>query len=320
MGNFQKEFNVGGVPVLNSDASPNARPRIPGSKTWYVCSSFTGGPGAGNGSTADKPLATIVAALTAIAATGRTNRGDVIKVLPGHAEDISSADYASALGTTKGISIQGVGTGTMRPTLTWTIAGSTFLLDTNDCELANLNLNLAGAHAAGSALTVAAPITVSGTGCRIVDCFIYWGYDADQIVGDGITWTGANGKFLGNTCIALVAAVPTNSFMALTAADHIEIAYNYIHGPTDGTTRGVIYGVTTASIHVNIHHNYLHNILASSTIAMSLLTASTGSIAYNNASVESGILPFTASIGRWHQNFAVDTEGQGGALTGTASS
>jgi hypothetical protein len=35
---------------------------------------------------------------------------------------------------------------------------------------------------------------------------------------------------------------------------------------------------------------------------------------------EVGILPFTAGIGRWHQNYNVDTEGQAGALVGTASS
>ena len=152
-----------------------------------------------------------------------------------------------------------------------------------------------------------------------MDCLIFWGFEADRIVDDGITWTGADGEFLGNTCIALLLAVPGNAFMALTAADRIHIANNYIHGTTDGTTRGVIYGVTTASVNVNIHDNYLHNVLASSTIAMSLLTASTGEIARNMTSTEVGILPFTASIGRWHANYNVDTEGQAGALVGTAS-
>lgn len=318
MGNFQNEFTVAGMPVPSHGVSRFARPRIPGSKAWWVGNGT--GVQNGNGLSATRPLATLSEALTAVANTGRLNRGDVIYVLPGHAESVSSADWASALGTTTGLAIQGLGTGTSRPTLTWTAAGSTFLLDQAGTELSNFNLNLAGAHAAGTALTVAAPITVSATGCRITDCFIYWGYDADQIVGDGITWTGTRGEFLGNTAIALVAAVPTNSFMLLTAADHMHIAYNYIHGPTDGTTRGVIYGATTASIHVDIHDNYLHNILASSTIAMSLLTASTGVIRNNICSVESGILPFTASIGRWGENYCIDTEGQAGALVGTASS
>jgi len=192
-------------------------------------------------------------------------------------------------------------------------------LDQAGIELVNLKLLLAGAHAAGSALTVAAPISVSGTDCRIVGCDFRWGFDADQIVGTGIIWTGADGFFYGNRAIALVAAAPTETFLRLNAADRIEIANNYIFGPTAGTTVGVIKGLTTASLNVNIHDNYLHNILASSTIAMSLLTGSTGELARNMCSVESGILPFTASIGRWHQNYCVDGEGLAGALVGTAA-
>lgn len=308
-------LQVGGIPVIPSAiVDPQIRGNVGAGRTYFV-SSTTGSPG--NGLSIDAPLTTLAAAVAKIA--GRTNSGDCIYVLPGHVESVSSADYLSAMGAASGFSIVGLGTGTMRPKFTWTTATSTVLLDTANVEWANCQLFLAGAHAAGSALTVAAPITVSGVGCRIVNCAIWWGYDADQIVGDGITWTGADGVFAGNVCIALVAAVPTNSFLLLTAADRIEIAGNYIHGPTDGTTRGVIYGATTASVNVNIHHNYLHNILASSTIAMSLLAASTGEIAHNMCSVESGILPFTASIGRWHQNYCVDAEGLAGALVGTAA-
>lgn len=314
---IQGPLFVGGVQLPLADNPANIRGQLPGGRALFVCN--RSGVQNGNGKTADRPYATIEEAVSALATASVTSQGDCIYVLQGHAENVDEADWLSELSTLKGLSILGVGTGTMRPTLTWTIATATLLMDTNDLELANFNLNLAGTHVTGAALTVAAPITVSGTGCRISNCFIYWGFENDRIVGDGITWTGADGKFLGNTCIALVAAVPTNSFMVLTGADRIEIAGNYIFGPTDGTTRGVIYGLTTESLNVNIHNNYLHNILASSTIAMSLLASSTGSIAYNQASVEVGILPFTASIGRWHQNFCVDTEGQAGALVGTAS-
>lgn len=297
--------------------NPAIRGLQPGGRVLYVGNRT--GTTNGNGKSPNSPLATLSEAVT-LMATNLNGQGDCIYVLPGHAESVDAADWMSELSTLAGLSIVGLGTGTQRPTFTWTTATSTWLFDTANLELANCRLFLAGAHAAGSALTVAAPITVSGVGCRIVGCEFWWGYDADQIVGTGIIWTGADGEFIGNRAIALVAAVPTETFLRLTAADRILIQGNYIFGPTAGTTVGVIKGLTTASLNVNIRDNYLHNILASSTIAMSLLTGSTGEITNNMASVESGILPFTASIGRWHQNYAVDGEGLAGALVGTAAS
>lgn len=275
----------------------------------------------GDGSSPDYPCPALFGAGGALSKlNGKTNSGDVIYVLPGHAESVSAADMASHTGAASGFSIVGMGTGTMRPTFTWTVAGSTWLLDTANVEIANCRLFLAGAHAAGSALTVAAPITVTGVGCRMVNNEIFWGFDVDQIVGDGIIWNAADGTFAGNTAIALVAAVPSNSFLQLKAADRIKIIGNYIFGPTDGTTRGVVYGDTTASINIDVAGNYMHNILASSSIAFSPLAGSTGVARNNMFGVETGILPITASLLRWTENYCSDTDGQAGALVGTASS
>lgn len=313
--NLPSQLSVAGFPVLPG-AGGFARGPMPGGRVLFVCNRT--GIRAGNGTSANRPLATIGAAILKLV-SDLNSQGDCIYVLPGHVESVDAADWLSAMGTLAGLSICGLGTGTNRPLLRWTTATSSILMDQPNMELANMRLELAGEHVTGSALTVAAPISVSGVGCRIVDCDMKWGFENDRIVGTGIIWTGADGQFLGNKAIALVAAAPTETFLRLTAADRIEIAYNYIFGPTAGTTVGVIKGLTTASLNVNVHDNYLHNILASSTIAMSLLTGSTGEIARNMASVEVGILPFTASIGRWHENWCVDTEGQAGAKVGTAS-
>ena len=314
---FAGPLTVGGVQIPLITSPVPVRGQLPGGRVRYVCNRT--GVQNGNGRSATRPYATIEEAVSDLATGSLTSQGDCIYVLQGHAENVDEADWLSELSTLAGLSIVGVGTGTMRPRLTWTLATSTLLMDTANLELANFNLYLAGAHAAGDALTVAAPITVSGAGCRIINNFIYWGFDADQIVGTGIIWTGTDGVFANNRCIALVAAQPTECLLRLPAAERIQIVGNYIFGPTAGTTVGVIKGLTTASLNVYVGYNYLHNILASSTIAMSLLTGSTGEIQFNMASVESGILPFTASIGRWHQNHCVDSEGQAGALVGTAS-
>lgn len=306
---------VGGVPVLPGQQAVFARGLLMGGIALFVCNRT--GVVAGDGRSADRPMTSIESALSKLG--GRTGWGDCIYVLPGHAENVDEADWASETGAASGFSVCGVGAGLLRPSLTWTIATSTWLLDTDNVEIANMRLFLAGADAAGSALTVAAPITVSGNGCRIVDCDIKWGYDADQIVGDAIIWTGDDGLFANNRAFAAVAAVPSNTFLTLTGADRMRIAYNWIKGPTDGTTRGVIDTETTACTDLLGEYNYLCNSLASSTIAWSSTANDTGVLRDNRVFVDSGILPFTASELEWYQNYVVNDEGEAGALVGTAS-
>ncbi len=319
MDNFPNGLASFGLPLV-----PSAPGMFPvrgwcGGEVWWVDSS-TSTTGTGDGSF-DAPFATLRQALTLLGSRSRANRGDLIICKPGHSENISSADYFSGTGSASGFSIIGLGSVAQRPTLIWTAATATWLWDTAGIELANFNLYLAGASATG-ALTVAAPITISAANCRIVNCYIHWGWDADSIVGTGIITTASctDFEFLGNTCLAATAAVPTATFMTLVGTDRVKIIGNYIKGPTSGTTVGVIRGLTTASVDMFVAWNFLHNIRASSTIAFSPLTGSTGDYAYNMFAVESGILPITASIGRWHENYCVDTEGQAGALVGTPSS
>lgn len=294
---------------------------LPHGRTIYV-SSVGGALGQGNGKSPYTPLASVGGVNGALAQlanpTVRSDRGDTIVCLPNHAENIT-ADSWSALSTCEGVTVTSWGWGIQRASLTWTVAGSTLLMDTDNFELDNFRLFLAGADAAGSALTVAAPITVSGNGCRISNCDIKWGFDADQIVGDAIIWTGDDGEFMGNRCFAATAAVPSNTFLTLTGADRMYIAGNWIKGATDGTTRGVIDTETTACTDLRIENNYIANYLASSTIALSLTANDTGIAVGNNFFVNSGILPITASELEWFNNFVCNGEGEAGALVGTAS-
>lgn len=317
MSNFTSPFLIDGLDVVGTIAAGRSfRGGLPGGQTWYVNSAVTGG----TGESPDSPLATLGGAAGALARlNGRTNKGDVIYVMPGHTESVSAADSFSHTGAASGFSIIGLGTGSMRPTFTWTAAASTWLVDTANVEIANLRCFLAGAHAAGSALTVAAPITVSGDFVRIVGCQFWWGFDADQIVGDGIIWTGDDGVFEGNWAFAATAAVPTNSFLVLTGADRMTIRRNWIKGATDATTKGVIDTETTACTDLLIEHNYLANYLASSTIAQSQTANDTGVTRYNTYFVNSGILPITASETEWFENYVCNGEGETGALVGTAS-
>jgi hypothetical protein len=172
----------------------------------------------------------------------------------------------------------GLGHGTNRAALTWTVAGSTMLFDIANFRLLNCQLFLAGAHAAGAALTVAAPITISTAGWEISDCDIYWGFDADQIVAIGITTTagGDNGKFNRNFCYAGTAAVPTTTFLRLTGTDYLEMEGTMIIGPGSTTAIGPVQQLTTGSLGNKISNSVFQNTLASSTIAFTAIAGCTG--------------------------------------------
>lgn len=289
-------------------------------KTLYVRSGGGTETGlTGDGTDINFPKSTLLGAITALA--GRANKGDVIYVLPGHTENISAADYFSAGTTASYFSVIGLGNGSNRPTFTWTTATSTWLFDTAGVELANCVLNMAGPPGATDALTVAAPITVSAADCRIVNCYMTIGVDADQIITKGIVTTASADDFVfaGNTVIGATAAECT-TFLELVGADRARIYDNWIEGATSSTTVGLVRGLTTASLNVRFENNYISNNKASSTIAFTPLAGSTGLVVANNRFfVNSGILPITASLGYWYENYVVNGAGEAGALVGTAS-
>jgi hypothetical protein len=210
----------------------------------------------------------------------RAGRGDKIIVLPGHSESIATADAWSALGTASDVEIVGVGTGSNRPTFTWTTATSSVLFDQPNVKLRNCRLFLAGAHAAGSALTVAAPITVTADGAEITDCEIAYGFQANRIVGIGITTTAAATRFKFNRdyVYAETIAVPTTTFLRLTGTDFFEMDNTDIIGPGSTTAIGPVQQLTTAMLKARIYNSRVSNTLAASTIAFTAIAGSTGTV------------------------------------------
>jgi hypothetical protein len=207
-----------------------------------------------------------------------SGRGDWIYPLPGYTASLATADVWSALGTKTDITICGLGHGTNRPAFTWTTATSTLLMDAANFRILNCQLFLAGAHAAGSALTVAAPITISAAGWEISYCDIYWGFDADQIVTIGITTTAAadNGKFNYNNCFAETAAAPTTTFLRLTGTDYLEMEGTFIIGPGSTTAIGPVQQLTTGSLKNKISNCVFQSTTAASTIAFTAMAGCTG--------------------------------------------
>lgn len=251
-----------------------------------------------------------------------TGRGDYIYVLPGYTENIT-ADAWSNLAAT-GVTVVGIGRGTNRPQLTWTVSGSTLLMDTANFRIQNMNLYMCGPLAATSALTVTAPITVSAAGCAIEDCFINYGIDADQGVTIAITTTAAADyfEFKRNNCFCDVTAgsTLTTSFMYLVGADNCEVFDNNIDGATSSTTVGSVRFITTASVGINFRRNLIVNKKASSIHAVTQMDGVLGNCADNgygildNATL-AGWVPANAGNGPQHwRDYTANLAAEEGAL------
>jgi hypothetical protein len=183
-----------------------------GGKIFWV-GNRTGSP-AGNGSKPTYPLSTIQAALAKCV----SGRGDIVYVLPGHAENIAAAGGFSSI--VAGTKIIGLGTGVDRPTFTFTATGSTLAIAVANVRIQNCRILLAGSLSSTTALTVTVGIPVTAAGFQLIGNEICVAVDADQLCTSAITLSAL--------------------------ADDCTIMGNYIWGGTAGTVTGVI--ITTGAV------------------------------------------------------------------------
>lgn len=210
----------------------------------------------------------------------RAGKGDYVIALPGHAESFAAADSLSSL--VAGTNIACLGEGMNRATFTWSAATSSALLDKANVTWDNAIMYMEG-QASGSALSVAAPITVSAEGCRISNCWIKFAHDADEKATIGITTTADadDFTFAHNQCWGVDASEVT-TFLRLVGADRCKIIGNNIQGSTSSTTVGLVQFLTTASQFVIFDHNTVVNNKDLSVHAVTGMAALLGTAASNN--------------------------------------
>ena len=125
--NFPNGVTSYGVPVVGSGQIPTS------TGTYFFVDSNTGSSG-NTGLEPSKPLATIDSAINKCTA----DKGDVIVVMPNHAENVSSASAITL--DVAGVSIIGLGQWASKPTLTYTGATTaTVVVSAANCRISNLN-------------------------------------------------------------------------------------------------------------------------------------------------------------------------------------
>ena len=126
----------------------------PGEVFWLNNSSVlvkggVGGQDSTSHGTYKRPFSTLEYAINACTAS----RGDIIMVMPGHAESVTSA--TTILADTAGVAIVGLGTGTARPTFTFTTA------NTATIPVSAANISFKNILFVGNFLSIASAFTVA---------------------------------------------------------------------------------------------------------------------------------------------------------------
>jgi hypothetical protein len=108
----------------------------PGKVFWVNNSTVLppGGVAGANGNDGSylKPVATLTRAL----ALCKANRGDIIMLMPGHAENVATAAAIDV--NVAGVAVIGLGTGTKRPKFSFTAAAATFAITAGNCSFYNV--------------------------------------------------------------------------------------------------------------------------------------------------------------------------------------
>jgi len=241
-------------------------------------------------------------------------------VLEGHVESIAAADAMSNL--VAGTKIIGLGSGTLRPTFTWTIATSTFLLDVANVVLENLILNL---EPGTGTVSVAAPFTVSAAGCGFVNCRMRTSTDSSNLATVPIALTDAADDcfLIGNRIFGATTGEST-TLVDIAGADRLVMADNVFKGASSSTGVGVVRFKTTAAVDVVLLRNTYINKKALSTAAVTGVASVSGvsrdeHFAYLDTS---SLTPWLTSTGlmTFHRPTVTNTAGEVGTeVVGTVS-
>jgi len=257
-----------------------------------------------DGQSENNPLATIDAAINKCTAS----KGDVIYVMPGHAETIDAA--AAIACDVVGISIIGLGRGTDRPQLTFDDTASTITVTAANVRISNIHfINDV------DALVVGIPVTAAH--CRIDNCLFDDATAAKQTV-DWITLSAAADYFECVNCEHHGSdTAGAESFITGAAADHVKIIRLHSHGDMSAAN----IEMTAAWTDCLIEDCILENANAVD-VNIEGFAAATGQIRYCSLEIATDAQTTAINTGgalALFENYFVNNDAETGKVQGTVS-
>lgn len=248
-----------GVPVFGMGASIP-----PTTGTYYYVHSGTGSNGY-DGLDPSRPKATIAGAISAATA----NVGDIIVVMPGHAENIASA--TSLIVNKAGVQIIGLGHGRNRPVLTYTATAGSIEMDAANTRLSNVVL-------LASVSAVVVGINVDADNVTLDGLEFNWDETGDDFITmvDVDAFDGAT--IANNRFIAQSAAAGAAEAIRLDDCHFVRIVGNQFSGQWSDAP---IVGEGAAGVDLLIADNTIYNADTTTANGIALAVAFTGVMCRN---------------------------------------
>lgn len=261
----------------------------PSGEVIFVCN--RSGVVNGDGTSRDKPMLSVADAVVAIN-TSIPSKAAMILTLAGHAENVTGSNIfsASLVNTTavvipQGTRIVGEGSGSLRPTLTFTAAASTIAFAAAGCTMENFILQGPQSGAA----TVAAMVTVTAAACKVIACDKQMATSGTALVTTAISLSSAANDFRVTDCPMVYATTGTPTAWLTTVGTagpaRVIVARNTVLLPLSTTTSGCIdvsANSVTAPLNWSVTGNTFANLTAASTVAVKGVAGWTAYLADND--------------------------------------
>lgn len=304
MTNFPGGIASMGVPVIGQTTG-----------NVFFVSSVSGSDG-NKGKSPSKPFATINRAVESCTA----DKGDVIYVMPGHVEDLADTSSSGAIDLdVAGISLIGIGTGSLQPRIDFNHADSDFLVGADNVTVENIHF-----EATVTGVKIGVNVEDGADYCTIRKCrFTVETAATDEFL-YAVQLNDASNYALIEECdfdMGLGGATGAIGFIKGTAGTTVKNCR--IEG--DYSTACIV-GTTTLSTKLDINGNLLINGNSGgigTEPAIELLTGTTGTIrnnciVCNLATKAAAIVADTCMLFENYYNEDVSSSGTGGII-GTAS-
>lgn len=278
------------------------REAFPSGSVFWV-NSETGTDGAGYGQNPDAPFATLDYAIGKCTASV----GDVIYLLPGHAENLATATAVNC--DVAGVTIIGLGEGDLLPTFTTTAAAGSITIAAANVTIKNIRLVAGFATGTTKMITWAA----TGTGCTLDGVqFRDTSATSEALIHISVA-AAVTGVTIRNCSFIGAAGTMSNSIVFAGASTNtlIENCYFFVDSSDD-----VIDHLAAASVNLVVRNCTVIN-CDTDAAGYCLRYKSDGTgIAYNNffAYNKTDAEVSTGAGAWWFENYASNTIGESGKL------
>ncbi len=244
------------------------------------------------------------------------DRGDWILVAQGHNEDLAGADGVDA--DVAGVTIKGIGNGTLTPTLDFDASGSEFVIGAANVTVINIRF-----RPGTNAVTAGIDIEAAGDGSKILGCdFGFAEASTDEFAAAIKIQAGADNGLIEGCYFNAGAQAAVQAI--LIASECIGQTINGNHAQGDYSTAVIVGGAATQDDIVMTNNTFFNGNMTgdnglNSEPCIEMTDGSSGFIAGNwlIADVATGLLIRVADDFVFMNNFVNDTDGD--EFTGSKS-